>query len=480
MQTTNIIFQMEYKKCNNKRKGISGWLKYVSNKSKADSSSIDEYNLLKDYSLFSDKETYLTEEQETFLWTSDGDILKKDIIDGLDDNNKGFFWRGFVSFPPEFAITHGLITKSDYYSLSNNFISSLIIDMGLDIKNTSWYCALHRNTKNPHIHFCIFEKLPTKTSPIYSKSCISKCKSNIANYLLDYEKFYKLRDKTFSSITGEINLNELTKIKNQRLFSDKYRKELNNLLLGLYDKLPTTGRLQYNSKNMLPYKDDLDSIIEYILMHDSIKYEYAKYLKLLNQHQKELQNLYGNSMDNKNKKYYYNQLNKLYSKIGNEILDNYKKYSIMEKMEKEKMFLKHHIYDLNFKSRNDYRTDKTKLEIASELYKICIFANLNTKQIKKVFKRWCVNSHYNYDIDLLLSSLDIKDSNISMQDFYKYLKRLGYTYEKYNKLKSANFYKEINYKKFINQAMNHLEYELNQEEKQIINNIQYELWGDFR
>ena len=32
-----------------------------------------------------------------------------------------------------------------------------------------------------------------------------------------------------------------------------------------------------------------------------------------------------------------------------------------------------------------------------------------------------------------------------------------------------------NYKKFINQAMNYLEYELEQEEKQIINELEYDL-----
>ena len=316
MKASNIVFQMEYKKFKNKKHGISQWVKYVSNKSKADSSSIDEYNLLKDYALFSDKDMYLNEDLETFLWTSDGDILKEDIISSLD-NNKGFFWRGFVSFPPEFAYNHGLVTKVDYYSLSNNFITSLALDMGLDLNNISWYCALHRNTRNPHIHFCIFEKVPTKTSPLYSKSCISKCKSNIANYLVDYEQFYKLRDQTFKNITGNISLNNLNMIKGQRLFSDKYRHELNKMLLTLYSKLPKKGRLQYNSKNMIPFKKDLDSIIEYILMHDSIKYEYAKYLKLLDEHQKELENLYGYSKDNQERKYYNDQLNRLYSKIGN-------------------------------------------------------------------------------------------------------------------------------------------------------------------
>ena len=37
------------------------------------------------------------------------------------------------------------------------------------------------------------------------------------------------------------------------------------------------------------------------------------------------------------------------------------------------------------------------------------------------------------------------------------------------------FYQELNYKKFINQSMNYLEYELEQEEKQIINELEYDL-----
>ena len=147
----------------------------------------------------------------------------------------------------------------------------------------------------------------------------------------------------------------------------------------------------------------------------------------------------------------------------------------MEVLEKEREFLRKHIYELRFRSRTDYRTDKSKTNIAKDLYRICLFANLNDRQIKKVFTRWNRNSHYHYDIDLLIASLSISDSDMSIQELYSSLKKLGYSYERYNKVKTENFYRELNYKRFINKAMNHLIYELNQEEKQIISNIQYEL-----
>lgn len=173
-------------------------MNYASKKQKADASSIDEYNLLKDYALFSDKETYLNENNETYLWTSDGDVVKQDELNKITDTGTGIYWRGFLSFPSEFAINHGLITKADFYSLSNQVIPQLILDMGLDLNNVSWYCTLHRDTsKHPHIHFCIFEKVPTKTNPTVPKYCFKNFKSNVAKHLTDYQKFYELRDKSF-------------------------------------------------------------------------------------------------------------------------------------------------------------------------------------------------------------------------------------------------------------------------------------------
>lgn len=481
MSKSDIVFQMQYKVSANKRLGITKWIKYASQKNKADYTSIDENDLLKDYAFYGSKESYLTETDEFFIWNSKGNLTRKDAFDNIKGmDKKGIFWRGFLSFPPDFAISHGLITKMDFYNLTNNVMPNLILDMGLDINNTEWLCALHRDTKHPHIHFCIYEKVPKKTNPKYNKFVIYNFKSNVANYLIDNTKFYELREKEFNNITSKINIKELYKINSQRLFSDKYRKNLNNLLLGFYEKLPKNGRLQYNSKNMIPYIDELNGIINYILMHDSIKYDYANYLKLLESHQKELNQVYGQSNSNKNRNYYNNQLNKLYSKIGNEILHSYKIYASLDFMKREKIFLQKHINDFNFKSRNDYSKEETKLSIAKDLYKVCMLAGLNDNQVKKVFTRWCENSHYNYDIDALIKSITSLDTDMSIKEYYDALKRLGYDANRYNKFKEKFFYQELNYKRFINLAVNHLMYELEQEEKQIINDLQFELEGEYK
>ena len=246
------------------------------------------------------------------------------------------------------------------------------------------------------------------------------------------------------------------------------------MLLELYDVLPATGRLQYNSKNMRSYKEQLNRIIEFILLHDSTKYKYARYIKLLDEHQKELTAIYGSSSANKNLEYYNNQINKLYSKIGNEILSNYKVYQSLDKMDREKEFLNKHIKDLKFKS-SPYRKKENIDSVAKDLNKLCNLAGLNYLEKRYVFTNWISKSKYKIDVDALLSSMDNSKPEMSSTEFYTILRKLNYDYNRYSKYKSKMFYQELNYKKFINQAMNYLEYELEQEEKQIINDLEYEL-----
>ena len=167
----------------------------------------------------------------------------------------------------------------------------------------------------------------------------------------------------------------------------------------------------------------------------------------------------------------------MYSKIGNEILFNYKIYQSTGFMNREKDFISKHINDLKFKSR-DYKKQDTINDIAKELYKICQLANLNYNQTLKVFTNWIKKSNYNQDPSSLLRMSTTLDTEMSTAEYYNVLKKLGYNSDRYNKIKEKYFYQELNYKKFINQAMNYLSYELEREEKEIINQIEHEL-GDY-
>lgn len=478
MSSSSIVVRCKYQSCNDLKHNISKTISYIGDKKKADSSSIDEYNIINDYVSLADKDSFFSENKETFHWNMNGDINPKKELNNIKDlDSKGTLWSLVVSFPPEFAINNGLVTKLDYYNLTNSFLPNFLTGMGLDLNNIIWFSSLHRNTNNPHIHINFFEHKKTLTNPKIPYSCIYNLKSNIANYLINNEVFYTLRDKELKDIINTISFEDLNKIKNQKLFSDSYRKGLNKQLLSFYDTLPKRGRLQYNSKDIIPYKNDLYNIINYILMHDSVKYNYANYLKLLKEHQKELIQIYGDGKDNKNQKYYENQLNKLYSKIGNEILSNYKIYNSMGIIERETSFISKHINELNFKSRNDYATEDSKKKIALGLYKICVLSGLNYNQTKKIINDWIIKSKYDFDANLLIDSMKNINTDMTSTELYNTLKKLGYDYNRYKKIKDKNFYKELNYKRFVNHAMNHLMYEYEKEQKQIEKELEIELEG---
>lgn len=470
---SSIVIRARYKHSLKVNESVSNWIKYVSKKEKADSNSLDDNDYLREYLKYADNKSFLNEDSEYFVWDEKGDINPK--LDLSEYSNNGFVWDFVLSFPPDFAINNGLITKSDYFDLSKQIMPKLIMDMNLKLYNTCWYASLHRNTDNPHLHIVLFEKTKTISRGLVPKYALYNMKSNIANYLIDNKEFYELRDREFSSITGGVSLKELTKVKNQKLYSDDFRRTLNKKMLSFYEIIPKQGRLQYNSKNMSIYKNELDEIIEFILSHDSVKYNYANYLRLLEEHQRELNTIYGNTKDNINRKYYNDQLNKLYSKIGNEILSNYKIYQSMDLIEREKSFLKKNINEMQFKSRSDYAKVETKESIAKCLYKICLMADLNDSEIRKVFARWLKKSKYDFDLESIIMKSSTLEYEMNSTEYYEALKRLGYDYTRYEKLKNKSFYKELNYKRFVNKAFDHLMYELEQERKGIVSEMQYDL-----
>lgn len=474
MSSSNIIVRVRYQQSTNRVKSLKKWASYVSDKNKSDDMSLDKNDELSDYLYYSNKD-FLEEKNEEYLWDSNGDV--KFNKTSIDIDQKGMVWDMVISFDSHFAYEKGLITKRDFYKLTNNIMPTFLTELGFDLNNVSWYAGLHRNTKSPHIHLIFCEHKIRNNFKVIPQSSIYKLKSNIANYLIDNTKFYELRDKEFKTIASKISFEELTKVKNQKLFGDKYRKELNRKLIELYSKLPTKNRLQYNSKNLKPYKNELNSIIDFILVNDPIKNNYENYYNLLKEHQRELTSVYGESNANKNEKYVTEQIQRLYSKIGNDILTNFKRYSSQEQMQKEINFLNKNIFKMNFRSDN-YQKGETIIKIGKLLYTICNMCEVSESQRKKIFSSWIYNSKYGNDVDLLLLECYTDEKSLSSTEYYSAMKRLGYNYDRLKKIKDKNFYKELNYKIIVNRALNHLMYEYEKEQKELARELEYDLVGD--
>ena len=458
--SSNIITRVRYKKDVNFQKLVGGWCKYVS-KDGADGKSLDGLDNInnlyeKEFGIFDETK----ENEEFYIWNKNGNINKKEILKDIPNNKSGKMWTLVISFPPQFAEESGLKTKQDYYLMTKAIMPKFLLDNDLDLTNTLWYASLHKDTDNPHLHITIFEKEQRRKKDTLEKTAMKYLKSNIASYLIDNTSFYKEQDYLFLGLENKIRKKNLTKVEKDLFFNDKFRKSLNKDLLQLYDKLPKQGRLQYNAKRLNFCRKDINKIIDKILYHDTIKYEFEKYYHHLEEIEREQKKIYGNS----NNKYIENKMKRLYSKIGNDILHNYKVYNSKEFIEHHKEFLKINIMNMDFKSRN-IKKKSTIIKNATNLYRLGKMSGLSENNIKSLIKRWIKNSNIDENFDLIYSAINKNDESMSYTDFYKALSNLGYSKERYNNLKSKSFYKHLRFKQFIKKANKFLLLENKKEEK---------------
>lgn len=164
------------------------------------------------------------------------------------------------------------------------------------------------------------------------KSAIKKFKSNYLNYLINRDEVLKLKDELFMGVIKDIKINSLTKLQQEKVFKSSIEKKLSKL----YKQLSKEHRLQYNSPNLNKVRPLIDSIIIDILNNPSVVDSYYKYIEKLYDIDFQNKEYYGYSKENN---YIDNQIKKLYSKIGNDILNEYKGYKTEIFLNNQKEFL---------------------------------------------------------------------------------------------------------------------------------------------
>jgi hypothetical protein len=441
----SIIVRGEYKEVGNMKRGIAKWNNYATREEATDPSQISDDDILNSINYQDEKDSY--------AWDSNGDVnileeLKKD----KNLNRSGKLWDMFVSFDPEFLKEVSLLNKADYYKLTKNVIPKFLLSANFILSNVKWYSTLHINTDNPHIHILFYEKKEmTKIGKLPQSSYVS-LKKYISSYLVDKNDFYKNTAADIKEIREIISKNKLNIADKKTLFSGSYRKQLNQKLLSLYNKLSDTGRLQYNSLSMKKHKAGIDQIIEFILSHYSLRYKYERYYLRLQDFCKLSEKMYGKSQ----KDYAENQINNLYERIGNDILKNYKIYNSNPFLETEREFLKNNIMTLKLKSRS-LETNRTFIKKTTGLYKLGLMAELNDNQFIVLFNNWKSRSNHDFNVLQTIEELKkIEHNDFTKEEYIKALRSLGYDSKKYLKVKKSSFYKEVKFRKFYYNALNNL------------------------
>ena len=152
------------------------------------------------------------------------------------------------------------LRNTDYeqaYNFIKKELPKFFTRAGLDKDNIIWYAGLHENTENKHIHISFFEKEPkfykNNNELVFHSGKIPK------NVLITSKAIF---EKALTNKTAEI-------VKTRKDLTDKYemfsnainlRKGLKKQLLNLYDMMPKSGRVSYDSKNMESVKSYVDVI----------------------------------------------------------------------------------------------------------------------------------------------------------------------------------------------------------------------------
>lgn len=184
--------------------------------------------------------------------------------------NKGNIWHGFISLN---AVESPKIdTPEKCIELIKRTFPSFLKDAKFRPDNVDLMCALHLDRPHHlHIHFIFWEK-----EPIYKNAQTGKTgyrrrgridKKSIDGMLVRLGLFlsdkkeilYKTRDEAIR------NLRELLGAKAFVCKPDDVKKEI----LALARDLPKEGRITYGSKDMEPFRDRVDKIVQMLLATDA-------------------------------------------------------------------------------------------------------------------------------------------------------------------------------------------------------------------
>lgn len=212
-------------------------------------------------------------EKSTGVFNGDGVITQEQLADikrrAQAPKN---IWHGFISLNKE--MSHKIDSPEKCMRLIKRTFGEFFKDMGLDPKNIDLICSLHKDKPHHlHIHFWFAEKEPKykyrkKETEYRHKGKIEKSVLDRMHVRLNLDimqshpKLYVSRDEA---------LRELKKISALR---DIYSKDdIKEAVLALAKAIPKGCSFHYGSKDMIPYREQIDRVVYKMLMYDKIARE---------------------------------------------------------------------------------------------------------------------------------------------------------------------------------------------------------------
>lgn len=204
---------------------------------------------------------------------NDKGMLTQEQVDEMKarlKENKGNIWHGFISLNA--AESPKIDTPEKCIELIKRTFPTFLKDAKFRPDNVDLMCALHLDRPHHlHIHFVFWEKEPKfkdartgenkyRRSGKIDKKSIDGMVVRLGLFLSDKKEIlYKTRDEAIR------NLRELLGAKALVCKPDDVKKEI----LALARDLPKEGRITYGSKDMEPFRDRVDKIVQMLLATDA-------------------------------------------------------------------------------------------------------------------------------------------------------------------------------------------------------------------
>ena len=224
------------------------------------------------------------------VFDSNGLLSKQDIkiLRKMLRETKSCIWDMVISFEELFGKEH-LFHYEQAIGLLNNILPKFFKSANLNPKNIIWYAGLHENTDNRHIHISFFEKEPTfynhrKKEYKFHRgkipiTAVKELKLNAENYFNSPMEELKIKRK---------KLVESLKLELADKSFDEFESSLKWLLKGLFEEIPRSGRIGYDSENMKPFKERINNVITLVLEKSVYKDDYKVMLDTINEHDEKL------------------------------------------------------------------------------------------------------------------------------------------------------------------------------------------------
>lgn len=301
--------------------GSDGLFEYSSRYAKEESDKDFNYDSIFDYS------GRYADNKINFTMSSDGKLDSKEKINnfiqkGKETLNKdgSILWE-FIFSPKDIMTSdkYNLSNQNDYAAVISKIMPNFLSKAGFNPHNVAWWQDYHPENRtsiepHPHIHLFFYEINQDRTRGKLKQKDLNLFKRLMANEMLKRQDNTKYRD-----ILNDINLNKKLLLDYSKKFDLSKVKSVRDL----YKVLPSTGRLQYNSANMIGYRNAIDKVVDELLYSDDCKDAWLSYNNSLNKYDNLINRINGGDISTRKE----TEISKLRVEIANYILSEKKNYT---------------------------------------------------------------------------------------------------------------------------------------------------------